>query len=216
MVAPMTRRCMLTSSSLGPTPAFLKPDDILGRTDEQKTSATSQVSFGWVGLFSTSRPIASRTRKEIWRLMRRIKHHRIREIMTPSPVTVSPKTGIRRLKSLFDKHDFNAFPVVDEHGLLKGIVSTLDILRLFRPSPGLYYPDLRALWAQHAEDVMRRGVVTVQPDDIVETAVKLLVQYRHRSLPVVDGRRGRLRLVGIVSRRDTLGSLVLEADDPQD
>lgn len=146
-------------------------------------------------------------------MRRRITRHRIREIMTRSPVTVSPKTGIRRLKSLFDKHDFNAFPVVDEHGLVRGIVSTLDILRLFRPSGGLYYPDLRALWARHAEDVMRRGVVTVQPDDFVETAVKLLVQYRHRSLPVVEGRRSRPRVLGIVSRRDILRCLVLGADE---
>jgi CBS domain-containing protein len=132
--------------------------------------------------------------------------------MTRSPVTVRPETGIRKLKSLFDEHDVNAFPVVDEHGLLRGIVSTLDILRLFRPPLGLYYPDLRALWARHAEDVMRRGVVTVQPDDFV-TAVKLLVQYRHRSLPVVEGRRGRPRVVGIVSRRDLLRCLVLGAED---
>ena len=149
-------------------------------------------------------------------MTRRIKRHRIREIMTRSPVTVGPQTEVRKLKSLFDEHDFNAFPVVDEHGLLRGIVSTLDILRLFRPSGGLYYPDLRVLWARHAEDVMRRSVVTVQPDDFVESAVKLLVQYRHRSLPVVEGRRGRPRVVGIVSRRDTLKCLVLEADDSQE
>lgn len=131
--------------------------------------------------------------------------------MTRSPITVSPTTGVRKLKSLFDEHDFNAFPVVDEDGLLRGIVSTLDILRLFHPLEGLYYPDLRALW--HAEDVMRRGVVAVHPDNFVETAVRLLIQYRHRSLPVVEGRRGQLRVVGIVSRRDTLRCLVLEADD---
>jgi CBS domain-containing protein len=60
---------------------------------------------------------------------------------------------------------------------------------------------------------MGRGVVTVGPDDFVETAVQLLVEYKHRSLPVVEGRRGRARLVGIVSRRDTLTSLVLEDND---
>jgi CBS-domain-containing membrane protein len=148
-----------------------------------------------------------------WRRMtRRIKRHRIREIITRSPVTVSPEIDVRRLKRLFDRHDVNAFPVVDDKGFLRGIVSTLDILRLFRPSVGFLYPDLRALWAQHAEDVMGWAVVTVGPNDFVETAVKLLVQYRHRRLPVVEGRRGRPRVVGIVSRRDTLSSLVLEAD----
>jgi CBS domain-containing protein len=149
-------------------------------------------------------------------MTRRIKHHRVRTIMTRTPVTVDPETEVRKLKSLFDEHDFNAFPVVDEHGVLRGIVSTLDILRLFRPSRGLYYPDLRALWARHVKDIMRRGVVTVEPDDFVETAVKLLVQYRHRSLPVVEGRRGGPRVVGIVSRRDTLSSLLLEPEDSQE
>jgi Tfp pilus assembly protein PilF len=38
-------------------------------------------------------------------MTRRIKRHRIREIMTPSPITVGPKTGIRKLKALFDEHD---------------------------------------------------------------------------------------------------------------
>jgi CBS domain-containing protein len=146
-------------------------------------------------------------------MTRRIKRHRVREIMTRSPITVSPKTGIRELKSLFDEHDFNAFPVVDERNRLRGIVSTLDILRLFRPPVGLFYPDLRALFARHAEDVMRRGVTTLQPDDLVETAVKLLVQYRHRSLPVVEGRRSRPRVLGIVSRRDILRCLVLGTDE---
>jgi CBS domain-containing protein len=122
--------------------------------------------------------------------MTRIKRHRIREIMTPSPMTISPRTGVRELKSLFDAHDFNAFPVVDEDAVLRGIVTTLDILRMFRAERSFYYPDVRALWARNAEDIMRRGVVTVRPDDVVETAVDLRVQYRHRSLPVVEGRRG--------------------------
>jgi IMP dehydrogenase len=86
-------------------------------------------------------------------MTRRIKHKRIREIMTRDPITVSPKTRIRKLKSLFDKHDFNAFAVVDERGVLRGVVTTLDILRMFR-SPSSRYPDLWALWAQHAEDIM--------------------------------------------------------------
>lgn len=149
-------------------------------------------------------------------MTRRIKRHRIHEIMTRSPVTVNPKTGVRKLKALFNAHDFNAFPVVDEDGVLRGIVTTLDILRMFRSARSSYYPDLRALWARHAEDVMRRGVVTVRPDDFVETAVQLLVQHRHRSLPVVEGRRGLARLVGIVSRRDTLRCLILEDDTGHD
>lgn len=149
-------------------------------------------------------------------MTKRIRHHRIREIMTSPPITVGPKTGVRKLKSLFDEHDFNAFPVVDEHRVLRGVVTTLDILRMFRSPRRRWIPDLRALWAQHAEDIMSRGLVTVRPDDPVVSLVNLMVEYKLRSLPVVDGRPGRARLAGIVSRTDVLTCLVLEDHDDND
>jgi CBS domain-containing protein len=57
----------------------------------------------------------------------------IRAIMTPAPVSVRPETTIGELKALFERYDFNAFPVVDAQGILRGLVSKLDLLRAFRP-----------------------------------------------------------------------------------
>jgi CBS domain-containing protein len=69
-----------------------------------------------------------------------------------------------------------------------------------------------ALWAERAEDVMSRGLVTVTPEDRVATAIDLMVQSRLRSLPVVEQRGRQQVLVGIVSRSDVLRCLMLEAD----
>jgi CBS-domain-containing membrane protein len=146
-------------------------------------------------------------------MAKRIRHHRIREFMTSPRITVGPKTGVRKLKLLFDEHDFNALPVVDEHRVLRGVVTTLDIRRMFRSPRRRWIPDLRA---QHAEDVMSRGLVTVRPDDPVVSAVDLMVEYKLRSLPVVDGRPGRARRAGIVSWTDVLRCLVLEDHDDND
>ena len=57
----------------------------------------------------------------------------IRDIMTPRPLMVAPRTSVRTLQDLFLSHGFNAFPVVDEAHTLLGIVSKLDLLAS-RPS----------------------------------------------------------------------------------
>lgn len=135
----------------------------------------------------------------------------IRDIMTHQPKTVGPKTSLRTVRDLFIAYGFNAFPVVDEAQTLLGIVTKLDLLRIFRHEPRCLLPDVGALWAEHADDIMRRGVVTLAPGDPVSTAVDRMLSMRLRSLPVVE-RRGRTPLlVGIVSRGDVLSSLMLES-----
>lgn len=57
----------------------------------------------------------------------------IRDIMTPRPRTVAPKTSVRTLQHLFISYGFNAFPVVDEAHSLLGIVTKLGSLAR-RPS----------------------------------------------------------------------------------
>lgn len=54
----------------------------------------------------------------------------IPQVMTSKPKTVSSDTIIRDLAEIFVKEDFHALPVVD-NGLLKGIVTTTDVVKYF-------------------------------------------------------------------------------------
>lgn len=129
------------------------------------------------------------------------------DVMTRVPVTVTPEMTIGALMELFDRHDFNAFPVVDPHGVVCGIVTKLDVLRMFRPDQNLRIPDFPALSSGHVADIMRHGVVSVEAEDPVVVAADLMVETRLRSLPVVQ-RKGRGPvLVGIVSQGDLLRGL---------
>ncbi|MBK1831773.1 magnesium transporter [Verrucomicrobiaceae bacterium R5-34] len=47
----------------------------------------------------------------------------ISELMIPSPVCTRVDTGLEELQDLFENRNYLAFPVVDENGRLKGIVS---------------------------------------------------------------------------------------------
>jgi CBS domain-containing protein len=137
----------------------------------------------------------------------------IREIMTAAPITVYPDSSIRELKILFERYPVNALPVVDYRGVLRGVVSRHDVLRVFRPDPRRRLSALFALGAERVEEIMSRGVDAVEPGDPVVTAVDLMLATGRRSLPVVERGPGGPVLVGMVSRTDLLPCLTLVADE---
>jgi CBS domain-containing protein len=52
------------------------------------------------------------------------------QYMTRAVTTVTRYTTMRELEALFEKHDFNSFPVMEE-GKMLGIVTKFDFLRAF-------------------------------------------------------------------------------------
>jgi CBS domain-containing protein len=54
----------------------------------------------------------------------------VSQFMTRSVVIVNRRTTMRELAVLFEKHDFNAFPVVED-GKLLGIITKFDFLALY-------------------------------------------------------------------------------------
>ena len=143
-------------------------------------------------------------------MRKRIEPKLVRDVMTVRPKTVRSDMRLQELKRLFEALEFNAFPVVDDGYVLRGIVTKLDLLRAFRHDPQRYRPDLRALWGEHVKDIMRRGVITLAPGDRVTAAIDRMLSSKLRSLPVVERRGGHNRLVGMISRTDVLGCLSIE------
>ncbi|HYL22744.1 MAG TPA: CBS domain-containing protein [Gemmatimonadales bacterium] len=139
----------------------------------------------------------------------------VHEVMTRAPVTVTAATTTGDLMALFERHDFNAFPVVDAQGVVRGIVTKLDVLRLFRPDRNLRVPDFPLLSSGRVADIMRRGVVSVEPDDPLVVAADLMVETRLHSLPVVQRKSGGPVLVGIVAQGDLLRGLRFELAEAQ-
>jgi len=133
------------------------------------------------------------------------------EAMTPSPLVVNPETTVAEVLGLFERHDFNAFPVVDADGVLRGLLTKLDLLRLFRPDQSGAIPELADVGGRRVKELMRHGIITVEPDDFVAVAADLMVTTGLRSLPVVDRSTGLPVLTGMLSRGDLLRGLRVEA-----
>ncbi len=137
-------------------------------------------------------------------------------VMTRNVVTARPDTSFKDLVTTLADERVSALPVVDDEGLVVGIVSEGDLLpRLDRPRDNPHRRLLRRAAAAPAgplgdvaAGLMTRPAVTVASNAAVGSAARLMERHGVKRLPVVDG----TRLVGIVSRRDLL-STYLRADD---
>jgi acetoin utilization protein AcuB len=65
---------------------------------------------------------------------------KIKDIMTKNPVTVSPFNTLEDALLLMQKISVGAFPVVDQQGKLKGIISVKDLMRAFINVLGIEEP----------------------------------------------------------------------------
>lgn len=131
----------------------------------------------------------------------------VHEVMSTSPVTVMPTTSVGELLVLFDRHDFNALPVLDESERLTGIVSKLDVLQLLLSDRLSTPSEMGAIGPVRVADLMRRRIVSIEARDSIAEAGALMFALKLRSLPVVEQRAGRPTLVGMLSRGDVLRGL---------
>lgn len=140
-------------------------------------------------------------------MKREIEASTVGEVMSGEPVTVGPKTDLKTIKRLFEERDFNILPVVNDDGKFIGVVTKMDLLRLFRPDKRSWIPDFSHMDAKCVEDILGESFSVVHPDDPISTAVDRMIELNARALPVTERGSKPPHLVGIVSRRDVLKSL---------
>ena len=125
------------------------------------------------------------------------------QFMTRTVITVNRQTTMRELAVLFDKHDFNAFPVVED-GKLCGIISKFDFLHAFAFTTSQVVPHYNELMNRTTAEVMTEAVVHVDPASPLTRVLQLMVGLKTRSFPVMnaDG-----QLEGMISREDVMPAL---------
>jgi len=136
----------------------------------------------------------------------------VKDVMSTLPVWVSETTPFREIAARLRQCRVSAFPVLDAHGKVTGVVSEADLLvkEAVLDEPGGVAGLLAGLVHRAAQakadgvtaaDLMTSPAVTTGPDDTVEHAARLMYDRKVKRLPVVD-QAGRL--IGIISRTDVL------------
>ncbi|MEW6268715.1 MAG: CBS domain-containing protein [Thermodesulfobacteriota bacterium] len=134
-------------------------------------------------------------------------HREVRHVMTPVVRTLRHDDHLEVADELMAGHRIRHLPVLDERGVVCGIVSQRDLFR-GALAKALGY----GRTAQHrlhstlrVREVMSPHVVTIGPFEPIENAARLMLEHKIGCLPVVDGQK----LVGIVTETDFV-ELVLE------
>lgn len=129
----------------------------------------------------------------------------VKAIMTSSPLTVLPSMSVTEARAAMARRHIRHLIVVDEGGLLVGMVTDRDIrLNLPSPATSLSVWEVNYLLGRlTVGEIMAQPVLTVDPSRDVREAARILIDHKIGALPVTDGSA----LVGIVTETDLLQAL---------
>jgi CBS domain-containing protein len=120
---------------------------------------------------------------------------RVRDYMSPSPVTIREDSDYDTAFGIMDERDLHHLPVVNATGEVIGIVARRDLqlaARFFHEAPA------------EVSEVMHAPVVTVASSADLTEAVDRMTTDRIGCLPVADDGK---HLVGIITETDLLRAL---------
>ncbi|MDP4104383.1 MAG: CBS domain-containing protein [Bacillota bacterium] len=145
---------------------------------------------------------------------------KVKDFMIKDVISVSPETTIKEvMKTIVDKK-IGGLPIVNNEGILKGIITDGDILRAIKPIDRHiqdYFNLITYIQEQNMESRLSelaelpilkiaktRGIVTVSPEDDMKQVVVILAKHHFKKLPVIDKEN---KVVGVISRGDVIRNI---------
>jgi acetoin utilization protein AcuB len=131
---------------------------------------------------------------------------RVKNRMTPSPITASPDTNYNEALRLMQQNNIKNLPILDKKGRLVGLVTRGDMLRT-EPSPVStlsVYEIASLLEKVTMKKIMNRPVYAVTENCSITNAANFMLEKNIKSLPVVQDDK----LVGIITDTDIFKTFV--------
>lgn len=146
------------------------------------------------------------------------------EVMTRDVVTVKRETSIRELAEIFTTRRISSAPVVDDDGVLIGIVTESDLVEqdkslhiptvislfdwvIYLESGKKFEKELKKMTGQTVGDIFITEVETVSPTTPLSEVADLMSTRKIHAIPVVEGNR----VVGIIARIDLVRTMIGQA-----
>jgi CBS domain-containing protein len=122
----------------------------------------------------------------------------LHRIMTLHPIVVEKGDGLEEVAKKLITHNIGALPVVDEMGLIQGIITLRDLV-------GLLGTGSEPLGVKVSE-IMTRNITTISPESSVADAVHVMSESRVRRLPIIS--RNTSIPLGMLTNKDVLRLLI--------
>lgn len=144
---------------------------------------------------------------------------RAEQIMTREPSCLTPDMSIRAMARALEAHEVSGFPVVDQTGVLVGIVTKTDLIRrclepMSDEAPGFFFQEMAEQLGEdvelepeaevRVEDIMTTEVVTASPDETLSRIARRMADARVHRVVVIDTDH---QPVGIITSMDVLKAI---------
>lgn len=113
--------------------------------------------------------------------------HLVRELMSQPAITIAWDRSILEASGLMESNNIRRLPVVDDQGLVAGIVSLGDVREAMSvyQTANPYAPDSDDVLLA-VDEVMTTPTITVGPDAQLLDVVRLMLEHKIGGIPVVD------------------------------
>lgn len=145
----------------------------------------------------------------------------VAEVMTPTPITVTPEMSLKEAIAILVEHKISGLPVIDREGELVGILSESDLMWqetgvepppyimildsiIYLQNPGRYEKEIHKALGQTVADVMSDKAITIKGNQPVKKAAQLLHDKQIRRLPVLDEEGN---VIGIITQGDIIRAM---------
>jgi len=142
------------------------------------------------------------------------------DIMTTDVITVRKETSLKELAGILYKHHINGVPVVDDNGLLIGIICESDLIRkdkklhiptvvtifdavIYLENPKNIEKEFQRVTATRVGDLYTSKPVTVDEKTPIDEIATLMTQKKIYTIPVMDGDR----MVGVIGKADLIRTI---------
>lgn len=119
---------------------------------------------------------------------------KVRDIMHRGVITCRPDTLVKEVVRILSDTGVHALIVGDPDGQLQGVISHMDVIKLFGKN----------LLDYKAADIMTPLVIDVSPEASISEAVETLLKHRVHRLLVTEESRGGKVAVGVLSTTDII------------
>jgi CBS domain-containing protein len=118
----------------------------------------------------------------------------VEDIMHRGVITCKTHTLLKEVVRIISDTDVSALVVIHDNEDVAGIVSHMDLLRLYGQN----------LLDYKAEDVMTHKVITIAPTASIKEAVALMLEHQIRRLLVTEQTPEGERAIGVISTTDVI------------
>lgn len=195
-----TRSNIPVGGLMSPMPALITP------VSELKRVIRVIMDFGLdeipVVQDQTNRTIVGMIRAEdlLRRFLETAPKVKVGEIMTKDPVVCGPEDEVLKIWEIFEKSGFSGMPVVEMRSGKKRVIGMITRSDIIRSGSARTSEESGKERKTKVKNIMKSPAITIEQDEEIAAAVRLMVERKVKRLPVVkDG-----ELVGIVSREDIL------------